>query len=151
MKIRNAEHSDINSIVSLGIDCWSETRYSDFNLDIEKVSLFIATMIEYEDGIVLVAEDDNGVIVGGILAEIFTHFFGHTKAALDLTIFIDKEHRGSSAFYKLIKRYKNVAKDMGVEDIMVGISSNIKVEQTSKMFGKLGFKQIGALFNLEYA
>jgi len=151
MKIRNASHGDINTIVSLGIDCWSETRYRDFNLDIDKLSLFIATMIEYEDGIVLVAVNNDDEIVGGILAEVFTHFFGHTKAAIDLTIFISKEHRGSSAFYKLIKRYKNVAKDYGVDDIMIGISSNIKVEQTSKMFTKLGFKQIGSLFNLENA
>jgi len=151
MKIRPATHDDINRVVELGISVWSETRYSDFNFDIDKVWSFISTYIEYEDGIVLVAENDDGYIIGGLLAEVFTHFFGHTKAAMDLTIFIDPRFRGSPAIYKLIKRYKTVAKELGAEDIMIGISSNLKIEQAGKMFSRLGFKQVGSLFNLESA
>jgi len=149
--IRKATKDDINSIVELGIMVWSETRYAEYDLDIDKVWAFVDSMIGYEDGIVLVAENSDGEIIGGIVAELFTQWFGNSRAAQDLAIFIKQEHRGSPTIIKLINKYKETAQELGAKDIMIGISSGLKIDKAETLFKRLGFKQVGSLFSLECA
>ena len=147
MKIRNATYDDINAMIELGGIALLETRYVVFDYDHDKVRDHIKNMIDYEKGIALIAEED-GQFAGSLLAEIYCYYFGKTTASINYDFVVHPDFRGSSAAIRLLNKYKHIAKDAGVEDIMMGVNANIEYERVGKLFEKVGFTQIGSLFTL---
>ena len=150
MKIRNATYEDINTMIELGAIGWKETRLTDFDYDYDTVEKYIKGLIDYDWGIVLIAEE-NGKIAGSIIAEVYKYYFGSTIASINYDFIVHPDFRGSSAAIRLLNKYKEIAKSHGTQDIMMGVNASLDFERVGKLYEKVGFKQVGSLFSLETA
>lgn len=146
--IRPATHDDIDRLVILGEEMHVESRFARLPLDVDKVRALFAHLIESPDGLLIVAEKD-GEVIGGFAGYVAEHYFARTKVASDFGLFISKQERGGMNAVRLLKAYARWAKEHGAVMIQAGITTGVHVEATSLMYKKIGFRQVGVLFELE--
>lgn len=146
MNIRAARLRDIEYLIPLAIEMHAESRFSILDFDPEKTVEFMAWCIEAEDCILVVAEDDDGDIVGGIAAYAMEQWFSRDKASCDFALFVRPDKRGSAAAVKLISYYVGWAKQKGVKMIQIGLNTGYRVDETGKFYEALGFECIGYLY-----
>lgn len=93
-------------------------------------------------GLMAWVEDEPIGIFVGFIAE---DWFGPDRYAADLTFWVRPQSRGSTAAYRLLLAFEKWAEDRGVEEIRVGISTGISVEQATRFYLKAGFLPRGTL------
>lgn len=146
--IRTATHEDIPRLIELGEQMHVESRFARLPFDRDKVQALFAHLIESPDGLLLVADAD-GVLVGGFAGYVVEHYFARTKVASDFGLFIEPASRGGMTAPRLLKAYIEWAKAQGAVMIQAGITTGVHVEQTTRLYEKLGFRNNGQLFELE--
>lgn len=146
--IRPATHEDIPRLVELGEEMHKESRFACLPFDEDKVRRLFAHLIESPDGLMIVAEE-NGVVIGGFAGMVHEYYFSRAKLACDFALFVCHEYRGGMAAPRLMKAYIAWAKERGALMIQAGITTGVHVEQTSRLYEKLGFKNAGQLFEME--
>ena len=95
----------------------------------------------------LVAEIDGVPIVA--LPATWSSITARTKVASDFGLFIEPASRGGMTAPRLLKAYIEWAKEQGAVMIQAGITTGVHVEQTTRLYEKLGFRNNGQLFELE--
>jgi len=145
--IREATIDDIPRLLELAVIMHLESRYKRFDFSEKKVSTLLEQLISNENGIVLVA--GTGHIVGGILAIVAEHFFGHDKSSGDFALFVDPEHRNFRTVAQLIKAYINKARELGAVDIGVGNTSGYKIDEVGRLYETMGFTKVGGNYRIE--
>lgn len=146
--IRNATHDDIGRLVTLGKEMHAESRFSRLPLDVDKVRALFAHLIESPDGLLIVSEKD-GEVIGGFAGYVAEHYFARTKVAADFGLFISPADRGGMTAPRLLKAYAKWAKERGAVMIQAGITTGTHVDETTRLYQALGFRQVGTLFELE--
>ncbi len=146
MIIRNALESDTKDILRMAKLMHEESRYKIFNYDDKKIEKLISFLITDDSGILLVAESDNKLI-GGIMAMVIEHFFGHDKSSVDFVLFVEPDYRDSKTAMLLIKRYINQARGKGAVDI--GIGNSTGPATIGKLYERMGFTLVGGNYRLE--
>lgn len=143
---RGAEEADIPVLVEMGREMHSESRFARYNFNPQKYAVLLQTVIP--QGLTFVAEEE-GKVVGAFVGGIAPHFFGDDLFAYDFLTYVAPAHRGKATGVRLIKRYINIAKAMGIEDIHVGVSAGIATERTARLYEMLGFVCIGGGYVLD--
>lgn len=146
--IRPATHDDIDRLVILGEEMHVESRFARLPLDVDKVKALFAHLIESPDGLLIVADKD-GEVIGGFAGYVSEHYFARTKVAADFGLFISRQDRGGMTAARLLKAYATWAKERGAVMIQAGITTGVHVEESTRLYQALGFRQVGALFELE--
>lgn len=147
--IRPATHDDIERLVELGEQMHAESRFAKLSFDHDKVRNLFAHLIESPDGLLIVADVD-GLIIGGFAGYVVEHYFALTKVASDFGLFVAPEHRGGMTAPRLMRAYVEWAKEQGAVMVQAGITTGVHVNETARLYQKLGFKQAGLLFELEH-
>lgn len=145
--IRPAIHSDIPRIVELGRLLHDTSSYAALSFDDGKVAALMAALIDGA-GVIFVAERD-GLVVGGIAGGITEHWFSRDKLAFDYSFFIDPAHRHGITAMKLASAFMEWARLRGVSRISMGITTDINLEGTTRLYHALGMKNAGILFMKE--
>lgn len=145
--IRPATYADIPRIVALGHLLHDESSYRTLSFDPVKVSDFLASLIAGA-GVVFVAERNNEVI-GGMAGGCGEHWFTQDLVAFDYSVFIEPGKRHGITASKLIRAFVEWAKLRGAKQVNVGITTNINVEATSRLYKYNGFQDGGVLFRME--
>ena len=101
MKLRLATVDDLPDIVGLGRIMHKESSFAPLDYDIERVKESIGDLIE-KNQFVVVAEDINGEVVGGMAGFVTQSWFGKDDIANDLALFIHPEHRGGLLAVRLV-------------------------------------------------
>lgn len=148
MKIRDATETDIPALLELSQAMHSESRYRKFNYDPEKVIALMRNLMSGDFGILIVAEN-SGRIIGGLMAMVIEHFFGHDKSSADFALFVIPSSRGSVAAILLIKEYIRQAKEKGAVDIGIANTTGYESEIVGKFYEKMGFIKVGGNYRLE--
>jgi GNAT superfamily N-acetyltransferase len=146
--IRVATFDDIDTLISIGRVMHNESAYKVLSFNDDKVGALLAGLISEPNGVVFIAERA-GVILGGFAGGISDFWFGNDSHAYDYGLFILPEHRGGSAAIRLLAAFESWAKDMGAVWCDVGITTGVHVEQTTRLYQKLGYNQSGVLFRKE--
>ena len=146
--IRNANHDDIPTMIALGEAMHAESRYGRFPWNSEKVAALIATLIDSDDGLALVAED-GGEIIGGILAAIEDSFFGPARFACEFAVFVRPDARGGMAAARLLRAYGLWALDGGAALVQAGITTGVATESSARLYSAVGFEPVGQLFEYQ--
>ncbi|SMG60161.1 GNAT family N-acetyltransferase [Cedecea sp. NFIX57] len=144
--IRPAGISDIPEVIRLSETMHQESRYRELPYSGQKFAALLRRLIDSPDGMVAVAEK-NGRIVGAIAAVITEHYFADAHISYELGLYVEKAHRGTLAGYRLAKEYIEWAKSKGVDQIDMGITTDIDEERTGKMYERLGLKHVGIVFS----
>lgn len=146
--IRPATHDDIDRLAELGEMMHAESRFARLPIDLHKVRALFAHLIESPDGLLIVSESD-GVVIGGFAGYVVEHYFARTLVADDFALFVDPEYRGGMSAPRLLKAYVDWAKGKGAVMIHAGITTGVHVDETAKLYERLGFKLAGQLFEIE--
>ena len=93
MRLRMATVADLPAICVLGRAMHQESTFAPMDYDIDCVKETIADLME-KSQLVLVAEDTNGEVIGGILGKVTQTWFGKDMVANELGLFIHPDHRG---------------------------------------------------------
>lgn len=81
-------------------------------------------------------------MIGGIISE---DYFGDSLTACDLLMYVKPEHRGGMTAIRLAKAYEAWAKNYGVRQIQLGVSTGLEAEKTRALYNNLGFQDAGYL------
>ena len=102
------------------------------------------------DTFMLVA-DDGGEVVGLFLGCVTECFFSYEKVAKDLGLVFKPDRRKGivRAVIEMISSYKLWAKEKGVNQVTLGITSGIAGAGYKKLLERHGFKEAGVLLKIE--
>lgn len=85
----------------------------------------------------------NGEVLGGFYGHVRKTFFCDELLAHDMGWWVKESARGSLAAIKLLADFEDWAKAQGARKIMVGQSTEINIEKTTRLFQNCGFRVIG--------
>lgn len=149
MQVRAATMDDMPALLLMSVAMHAESpRFRSAQYSEEKMFNIISFLIEHEDqGGVLVAESDAGLgmpsVVGMLGFIVNEQFFGHDKIATDLGIYVAQQHRGSSAFLRLVSAFEKSAVAKGAKQITLSINTGVKSQRTADMLKRLGYDHYG--------
>lgn len=141
--IRPATHDDLGALLVLAEQMHGESRFARRRFSLDKMARLFTTLIDSEDGLVLVAER-NGEIVGGFAGYVAEDWFGPDLMSGDFGLFISEQARGGSTAARLIKTYSAWARSRGAQP-EAGISTGVHTETTTRLYEALGYERIGIL------
>lgn len=145
--IREARHDDIDAILKLGEQMHAESRFSEHPWSAERVECLLHNGIADPAALVLVAEK-GGELVGGFCGYVMQHWAVDALTSGDYWLFMGREHRGGLDAAVMLRRYAKWARSKGVPDslITLGITTQVQVEQSARLFNACGFVPAGPLF-----
>lgn len=146
MRLRFATPDDMPDIVGLGRIMHEESSFAPMNFDSDRVKETIGDLME-KNQFVVVAEDINGEIVGGLAGFVEQSWFGNDDVANDLALFIHPDHRGGFLAARLVKVFVKWAKLAGAKQIRPGVISGCELAE--KLYERIGFKRCGSTFVME--
>lgn len=146
MNLRMATLDDLPAIVVLGRQMHASSTYAPMDYDPDRVKETVACLLD-KSQFVVVAEDTNGQVVGGMLGTVTQSWFGQDMVANDLALFVSQDARGGMAAVRLLKAFVQWAKLAGAKQIRPGVTTgHVRAEQ---LFDKLGFTRCGASFVMQ--
>lgn len=146
MKLRMATVDDLPAIVMLGRVMHQESSFAPMNYDMDRVKETISDLIN-KSQFVVVAEDKNGKVIGGMVGMVTQSWFGRDMVANDLALFVASDARGGVAAIKMMKAFVHWAKLAGAKQIRPGVTTGHA--RAEKLFERLGFARCGASFVME--
>ncbi|GAA4401274.1 GNAT family N-acetyltransferase [Quisquiliibacterium transsilvanicum] len=148
MKLRLATVEDLPAICVLGRLMHEESTFAPMDYDIDRVKETVSDLMD-KSQLVLVAEDTNGEVVGGILGKVTQSWFGNDLVANELGLFIHPDHRGGMLAARLVKTFVRWARMAGAKQIRPGVISGCDL--AVGLYERLGFRNCGATFLMEGA
>lgn len=146
--IRAAAASDLPRLVELGAQMHAESpRYSRLAFDRARTAVTLAQLLESDDGFLYVAEHD-GLVVGGLAGIASAHWCSHEKVATDLALFVEPAHRGGLEALRLVRTFIAWAGTRGARIVQLGVTTGIHVEQTARLYERIGLRQCGLIFEV---
>lgn len=142
--VRDATLDDIPAMVALGAIMHAESRYSFMAYDGEKVAITLKTLMQ-TGGFVRVHVKD-GEIDGGMVGYMGNPWFSGERVASELALFVVPGKRGGMAAWYLLSEFVAWAEQQGAREITLAITTGVKVEETGRMYQRLGFEQVGGVF-----
>lgn len=137
MIIRRAFTSDIDAIVEMGQAMHAESpRFVDVPFSIQLVRHVAEQVID--NHIALVAEHHDQLV--GVMAGMVTNYwFSHAVFATDLIVYVRPEHRGSSAFVRLVGAFESAAFKAGATEVLLGVSAGISADAVLRSYSRMGY------------
>jgi L-amino acid N-acyltransferase YncA len=146
MRLRLATVDDLPAICVLGRIMHEESTFAPMDYDVERVKQTIGDLM-HKSQFVVVAEDKNGEVIGGMAGMVTQSWFGSDMVANDLSLFIHPNHRGGMLAVRLIKAFVQWARLAGAKQIRPGVISGNAT--AVRLYEKLGFAKCGATFVME--
>lgn len=147
---RNVEVFKLAEIVKKVLE--ESTTYRHMMFDAKKTQNYIMGAILKQKGYFLkiIVHKESQEPVGGLLCECWEAYSSQDKIAFDVTVMIEKEHRGKciKELVQIIEDYKAWALGEGAKVIKFGVSSGLNIDRASRFFEKMGFPKIGAMHAL---
>lgn len=140
--LRTATPDDVDSLLALAYAMHDESpRFRQYKFMPERLRKNLEAVISISSGFAVVAEQD-GMIVGAMVAMSMPHFACDVLQACDLGIFIDEQHRGGTLAARLVRAYMKWAESIGAEPT-IGVNTGVHPERTAQLLEALGAKPSG--------
>ena len=132
-----------NQAVEIAREMHANSIYHDLPLDEDKTIRQLAaceTLVPDRYFRIAVRGDD---LLGGFYGHVRRTFFCDELLAHDMGWWVKKTARGSAAAMLLLADFEKWAKAQGARKLMVGQSTAVNIEATTKLFEHCGFRVIG--------
>ncbi len=120
-----------------------DSIYHDLPLDEEKVIRQLAACGNLVPDRYFRLAVRNGEVLGGFFGHVRRTFFCDELLAHDMGWWVKRDKRGSAAAIMLLIDFEKWAIEQGAKKVMVGQSTEINIEATTKLFKHCGFRVIG--------
>lgn len=149
MDVRFATIRDIPDCLELGFQVQKSTRLSRFAYERTVVEKNLRNMIvvgqkKRRSHCLLLVEDGNGLLIGGLIGCIDTHLFSHRPVANMIAYGVRPGHRMTGAAVRLMKAFIEWAKRRGAYEVNVIVNSGINIERNDRFMKKMGFSKTGS-------
>lgn len=146
--VRDSRGGDVDKLAAIiGRVLAEAPTYAQLTFDHDKTARCIVNGIMRREGWFLrVIADENDEPVGGLCGVNFVTEFGPDKVAYDITMMIDKPHRGRCVrqFIQCCEEFRDWAIKDGAKIVKLGISSGMQIDKLSSVLERLEFVRIGA-------
>lgn len=146
MKLRMATHNDLAALAALGRVMHQESTYAPMDYDVDRVKETIGELID-KCQFVVVAEDTNGEVIGGMVGACTQSWFGQDMVANDFALFVHPQQRGGMTAFRLIHAFVEWAKLAGAKQIRPGVTTGHPM--AGALFERMGFARCGASYVME--
>lgn len=147
--VRDAHGYEVDKLAAIAGRVLAESpTYTRMEFDHEKTANYIAGAILKQEGwFIRVIADENDEPVGGLIGACEPVLFGPDKIAYDITMMIDREHRGKCIrqFIQCCEDFREWAIANGAKIVKLGVSSGIKIDSISNVLERLNFARIGGM------
>lgn len=147
--IRKAELRDLPFLIPMSRR-FVEASSLPFTFDVETAISYLTSAIEGENIIVLI-EDDDGVITGGILGSVDRDFCCESCAYV-IKMYVEAEFRGLGTARALVEAFQDEAKKLGASIIFASATAGMgdRVEKLYvRLFERYGFATLGRVLYKE--
>ena len=153
MDVRFATLRDIPNCIELGFRVQKSTGLARFAYDrtvVEKNlrNLIVVGQQKRRSHCLLLAEDEQGLLIGGLIGCIDSHLFSHRPVANMIAYGVRPGHRMTGAAVRLMKAFVEWAKRRGAYEVNAGVNSGTDIERTDRFMKKMGFAKTGANYAL---
>ncbi len=141
--IRRANRSDLPILIHMSRRFVEESSLP-FTFDADAAHSYLTFMMESENTIILVEEDD-GVITGGILGSVDQDFCRESSAYV-IKMYVEAEFRGLGTARALVEAFQDEAKKLGASIVFASATAGMgdRVEKLYvKLFERYGFVTLG--------
>lgn len=135
--IRDATKDDFEDILDMCEEFWRHTAYDEpFDRDHSSAMVGVA----FEHGLLMVVEIDGRIagFIAGIKAPLMGS--GQALAATELAWWVDPEHRGCGAGFKLMKGIEDRAREMGVKYWNMASMKSSNDRHANSIYERAGYK-----------
>lgn len=146
--IRHATRDDIGALLLLAEQMHAESRFARRRFSLVKMAALFASLIDSDDGLVLVAERD-GQIVGTFAGYVAEDWFGPDKTSCDFGMFVSSDRRGGIAAASMLKAYRTWARERGVAQPEIGITTGVRLAESTRLYQAVGFQPVGTVFEFQ--
>lgn len=136
---------DVPRLVELGAMLHVASSYRTIPYSSRKVETLLESLIS-GDGVVFVARDSAGVVIGGLAGGIAQFWFSDEPHGYEYSFFVEPTRRHGLIAMKLIEAFTIWCGRRGARVVRMGITTGIQEEGTSRLFEFMGFRRIGTLF-----
>lgn len=147
MKVEPATVDDAPRLAELGELLHATSSYAGIPYNRQKV-VDLMRSLAGGAGVVFVVRRD-GAIVGGIAGAVTEHWFSDEKLGYEYSFFIEPSARHGITASKLVVAFATWCRMKGAKQVRMGITTGINEQGTAGLYRLLGFKDAGALFQLE--
>lgn len=145
-EVRRATEADTQALIAMGRMLHAESpRYRDMPFAESKL-LILAKRLQgtllAEESCVFVAVT-GGEVIGMLVGIASVRWFNDERYVTDLTVYVKPEHRGSSAFFRLVKALEGWAWKQGIDDLALGVSTEIHPNETVRAYLRMGYTLSG--------
>jgi len=113
------------------------------DFDAETTRRTFRASIARADPTIFVVEDDNGEVIGYLVALMRAYMFTRGHLASQEVIYVKPGRRGSRAALMLIKSFRQWAKIIGAREAYMGIANGFQPDRTARLFSHYGFAPVG--------
>lgn len=149
MKIRFTDERDIDALMVLARKMHSESRLKDSRLDEDRLRR--AFMAMYEDPVnncVVVAETEQGGLVGILAGFMSAYLFADVRVAQDKWFYVLPSYIGGSVALKLMVTFRRWAMSRQAQELCINSIADLDQERFASFMNHLGFKVAGSNFVL---
>ena len=148
MKVRRGKPEDIEAIKTLGREFYEKTSYHASGIKYSPTTVYnLLAALMGEMGIVCVAEDDAGTIVGFILVAVFPVPFNvKVTGATELAFYVTPEAQSTGIGKQLLSKAEQVASQRGVKFLSMVSLESVDPESAQALYTKLGYRKNETLF-----
>lgn len=143
IQIVNLSAEYLGQAVEIAKEMHHNSVYADMPLDTGKVIRQLSacgTLVPDRYFRIAVRRDE---LLGGFYGHVRRTFFCDELLAHDMGWWVKKSARGSAAAIRLLADFERWAAEQGARKVMVGQSTAINVEATTRLFEHCGFRVIG--------
>lgn len=132
-----------DQIAAIALEMHSASMFRDYKMDTDKLIAQLALSGQYPDTMHFRMAVRNGEVFGGFYGVINKMFFSDELMARDVGWWVKQSRRGSFAAIRLLEDFETWAKSKGAQKVMIGQSSGIDIEKTTKLYQHCGYRIIG--------
>ncbi len=141
MKIRHATKYDAKNIINMLWHYHDSGDIEGLNISDEQTALRVLTHILAGAGIALVAEKKDE-LVGMLIAYKVPFLWDNSKYIMnEIAYWVEHEHRGGTAGYRLLKEYVNECEQMKAKEMIANYTIS-QMEGQTLNYSRFGFKPI---------
>ena len=150
---RKATRKDFDHLLKLAKLMHEESSYCHLKFSEDRFLHTVEKNLEdLNSCIYLALEDDNPIgVYAGFVSK---YFFSDELVANDIAWYVIPEERGKgndSPSLKLLDMFELWAKDRGVSEVRVGITTDINIEKFDGLMNHLGYDRVGYTYRLKGA
>ena len=117
--------------------------HRDMSLNTGKLGQQLLAALQYSHLVFLRVAIRGDEIIGVFFGLLETPFFSNDIIARDLLWFVRKDKRGSVFGIRLLREFERWAKENGASKIMLGQSTGVRIDETRKLYERLGYEVVG--------